>query len=191
MIIHVIGNAKNLEEDLPFVHEIVETVHDYGAVIARDWMSAAQHRLDKKIIRDDSKVDWDAVNRENVDAINRADLVIIETTSYTFQEGLYASKALAAKKPVLILTRNNPKGLLLSGLKDRFLEVKQYTSKDDIRSIVGSFLKSNTIAAKDLRFNFFLDRQMYSYLRDVSYETGKNKSEIIRELLAKEIEKRD
>ena len=54
MIVQIIGSAKNLKEDLPFYHAVLETIHDDGAVIARDWISAAQNRIDKNIVRDDT-----------------------------------------------------------------------------------------------------------------------------------------
>lgn len=191
MIVQIIGSAKNLKDDLPFVHGVVEVIHDTGAVIARDWMSAAQNRLNKNIIRDDTKVDWESVHQENIEAITRSDVVIIEATSYGFQEGFYTSQALLHKKPVLLITRQKLRSQLISGIKDKFLTVQHYDSLDDVKKIVTKFIKANTIATKDLRFNFFIDRQIYSYLREVSYETGKNKSEIIRELLENEIDRQD
>lgn len=191
MIVQIIGNAKNLEEDLPFYHTITEVIHDHGAVIARDWISAAQNRLNKGIVRDDTKVEWSDVHKENSEAISRSDIVIIEATNYGFQEGFYVSQALNQKKPVLIVTRENVRGRLVYGIKHKLLAVHHYDTQEELAKIVSKFVKDNTIATKDLRFNFFIDRQIYSYLREASYETGKNKSEIIRELLEQEIDKQE
>jgi hypothetical protein len=191
MIVQIIGNAKNLPEDLPFYHNILEAIHDDGAVIARDWISAAQNRIDKGIIRDDTKVEWDDVHKENSEAISRADIVIIEATNYGFQEGFYTSQALQQKKPVLLLTREDTRGRLMHGIKNKLFSIQHYDTGEDIAKIVGKFIKSNTVSTKDLRFNFFIDRHIYNYLREVSYETGKNKSEIIRELLEEEIDRKD
>lgn len=188
MIIQIIGSAKNLKEDLPFYHSMLEVIHDDGAVIARDWISAAQNRLDKNIIRDDTKVVWEEVHKENSEAISRSDIVIIEATNYGFQEGFYVSQALQLKKPVLLLTREDIRGRLIHGIKHKMLTVQHYDTQEELKKIVDKFIKINTLSSKDLRFNFLIDRQIYSYLREVSYETGKNKSEIIRELLEQEIE---
>ena len=188
MIIQIIGSAKNLKEDLPFYHSMLEVIHDDGAVIARDWISAAQNRLDKNIVRDDTKVVWEEVHKENSEAISRSDIVIIEATNYGFQEGFYVSQALQLKKPVLLLTREDIRGRLIHGIKHKMLTVQHYDTQEELKKIVDKFIKINTLSSKDLRFNFLIDRQIYSYLREVSYETGKNKSEIIRELLEQEIE---
>jgi hypothetical protein len=189
MIIQIIGSAKNLKEDLPFYHSMLEVIHDDGAVIARDWISAAQNRIDKNIVRDDTKVVWEEVHKENSEAISRSDIVIIEATNYGFQEGFYVSQALQLKKPVLLVTRENIRGRLIHGIKHKMLTVQHYDTQDELKKIVDKFIKTNTLSSKDLRFNFLIDRQIYSYLREVSYETGKNKSEIIRELLEQEIER--
>jgi hypothetical protein len=191
MIVQIIGSTKNLNSDLPFLHGLMEVIYDHGAVIARDWISAAQNRIDKNIVRDDTKVEWNDVHKENSEAITRSDIVIIEATNYSFQEGFYTSQALQQKKPVLLLTRENIRGKLIYGIKHKLLTVQHYDSEESLKKVVSKFIRVNTIATKDLRFNFFIDRQIYNYLRDVSYETGKNRSEIIRELLEEEIDKQD
>ena len=184
MLVHLTSSARNLEEDLPYLRTIIETVHDQGAVLARDWIGAAINRTRKNKSETE---DWADIHNESCDAIMRSDIIIIEATQYSFQQGFFTSFALSNKKPTLILSRNDLKGRSLSGMRHRLLTIKEYSSKDDLEKTVKRFIKDNTVSTKDLRFNFFIDREIYSYLREVSYETGKNKSEIIRELLEQEI----
>jgi len=191
MIVQIIGNARHLTEDLPFLHAILEVVHDNGAVVARDWISAAQNHANNHSEQDDTNVEWDDAHKENTEAISRADIIIIEATNYGFPEGFYTSQALQQKKPVLLVTREDIRGRLIYGIKHKLLLTQHYDTQEDLKKVLAKFIKANTIATKDLRFNFFIDRQIYSYLREVSYETGKNKSEIIRELLEQEIDKQE
>jgi hypothetical protein len=191
MIIQVIGNSKNFEQDLPFYQAITDTIHSSGAVVARDWIAAVRSRTENGTLRNRTEIEWDDVHKENEEAISRADIVIIEATNYGFPEGFYTSQALQQKKPVLLVTREEIRGRLVHGIKHKLLSTQHYDDKDDLVKTVTKFVKANTIATKDLRFNFFIDRQIYSYLREVSYETGKNKSEIIRELLEQEIDKQE
>ena len=190
MIIQIIGNSKDIFQGLPFLDVISAAVHDNGGIIARDWISRAKNR-DRDTVWDKTKIDWDDIHQETCDAIDRADIVIVEATNYTFKEGFYTSQALQQKKPVLLVTREDVRGKLIHGIKHKLLTTLRYENEEDLKKIVNKFIKSNTIATKDLRFNFFIDRSIYSYLREVSYETGKNKSEIIRELLEEEIDKQD
>ncbi len=190
MIIHFIGSTKNLDEDLTYLRRIIEVIHTNGVILARDWLGAAvsARKQDSSYFNDD-KVDWSEVHRENLAALSRSDIVIIEASTYSFQNGFFLSQALLAKKPVLVVARLNSRTHPLFGIKDKLLTTKQYEKEDELAKIVNTFIKNNTIPTKDLRFNFFIDRQIYNYLREVSYETGKNKSEIIRELLEQEIDK--
>lgn len=187
MIIHFIANSKHLNEDLPYLQSVIEEVHDTGGVLARDWLGAAINN--KESYHNDDKVDWSDVHKENLAAFSRSDIVIIEATRYSFQQGFFTSHAILHKKPTLIVARLDEKKHPLFGIKDKFLTTKSYSTEDELRKIVNKFIKTNTLSSKDLRFNFLIDRQIYSYLREVSYETGKNKSEIIRELLEQEIER--
>jgi predicted DNA-binding protein len=53
------------------------------------------------------------------------------------------------------------------------------------------FLEDNNISTKDMRFNFFIDRPIYNYLRWAALRTGKTKAEILRELVQREIKNKD
>ncbi len=192
MIIHFIGSSQNIDENLPYYETIVDVAHNNGAVLARDWLHAAYGNSGNKTsYLNDDKVDWTEVHRENLGAMSRSDILIIEATTYGFQHGFFISHAILHKKPVLVVARLDSKKHPLFGVTDKLLSTKQYQTKEELEKIVNAYIKANTIATKDLRFNFFIDRQIYNYLREVSYETGKNKSEIIRDLLEEEIDRKD
>jgi len=53
------------------------------------------------------------------------------------------------------------------------------------------FMVDNDIQSKDMRFNFFIDRKIYNYLRWAAFKTGKTKAEILRDLVETEIEKQN
>jgi len=179
MVIEIIGNPKKSEGSLSALQTIVKSVQDYGAAVAQALATAS------------GITDWPTIQKETMESLTKADLVIVEATEFGFMEGFYTAQALHYKKPLLMLTRQSIADSPASGIKDRFLTLRHYDNADELKEIVDAFLQENSISAKDLRFNFFLDRKLYSYLREVSYETGKNKSEIIRELLEKDIEKRE
>lgn len=126
-----------------------------------------------------------------VDAVLRSDVVIVEASSYRLSQGYQLATALQMKRPTLVLSRNPIADHSLASLKNRLLTMAEYQSNSDLETIVTQFIRDNTISTKDLRFNMFIDRPIYNYLRSVSYESGKNKSEIIRELINREIKKKD
>jgi len=187
MIIHLTGSAHNIEKDISFYRRIIKVIHENDGILARDWIETAFHRREKKV--KDDKVDWNSVMNGNLEAIGRSDIVIIEISNYSFSQGFQAAIAINQKKPLLLISRTPIKKHAISGYKSKLLTTAEYKTEEDLDVIIKQFIVDNTIATKDLRFNMFIDRPIYNYLRSVSYESGKNKSEIIRELIEREIKK--
>ena len=188
-VVHFIASGNDLENDLPYLQKIMETIYKNHALLARDWLANAIAR--KKKTPDVEKVDWVHIVNESMDAIRRADIIVAEITLSDFNQGMQTYIAAQYKKPTLVLTRSEIDRHFISGISDKYLTVKRYKTTDDIEQLVSSFIKDNAIPARDLRFNMFLDRRIYKYLRDVSYETGMNKSEIVRRTLLKVIKQRN
>lgn len=180
MIIHVTGSSRDAKEDLPYLRMIREVVENSDATLSNNWIDAAETS---------KGADFDALIKGELGAIHQADVVIVEATSDHLAQGYQIAVALQYKKPVLVITRNKLEEQFLSGIKDRLLTKAEYKNEAELAEVVKRFLRDNTISTKDLRFNMFIDRPIYNYLRTVSYETGKNKSEIIRELINNEIKK--
>lgn len=188
---HVTGSLANAEEDITYLRRIVKTIKQNDSTLALDWIESAYNDNSKETSEQTPEADWQTIMEETLDAIGRADVVIVEATHYTFSQGFQVAMALNQKKPVLIVSRTPVEERLVSGLKSRDSRTAEYTSEEELEAVVAQFLRDNTISTKDLRFNMFIDRPIYNYLRSVSYETGKNKSEIIRELINREIRKKD
>jgi hypothetical protein len=185
--VHVAGSGNNFAVDLPFLRKISDTIYKNHAVVTRDWIDAA---LAQKKRDDGAHIDWEEVVSEDFDDIKRADLMIVEVTNQELNQGLQTYLAAQYKKPTLLVARSQVNDRFISGIVNKYISLKTYKTEEELEAIVSKFIKQNAIPEKDLRFNFILDRRIYKYLRDKSYETGKNKSEIIRELLEREIERR-
>lgn len=190
MIVHFVSSSLTLEKDWPYLRSIVDTIHDSGHELARDWLDLAYNRVVKKL---PVSTDWEKIASANLEGISRADVVVMEVTNYSFSQGFQTAAAIQLKKPTLLLYRD-PSPMerhFGSGLKSEFLRVLRYSSKEEIDEIVSSFLEDNVLTTKDTRFNFFIDREIYNYLRWASSKTGKTKSEILRSLLEKEIKRQE
>ncbi len=186
MIVHLTGSKWDVTDELPYLRAIVKVLSENDAMLARDWIEVAYHtHKNKHDIGGHGRI-----IEENLEAISRADLVIVEATDYSFTQGFQVAMALQQKKPVLIVSRQPILWRTIGEYKNRYLKVAEYQTEADVAKIVGDFLMENTISTKELRFNMFIDRQIYGYLRSESLETGKNKSEIIRDLIMREIQKK-
>src|SRR5690606_26058703 len=154
----------------------IDTVFKNNAFITRNWIEAA---IASKKQHGDARTDWRTIIAEDFEDIRQADLVIIEASRYELNQALHAYLATQYKKPTLIVSRTEIKNRFISGIINKYTTSEMYETEQDLEKIVSRFIKKNAIPEKDLRFNFILTRRIYKYLRDTSYETGKNKSEII------------
>lgn len=187
--LYVTGSARNFSDDYFYLQKISEIAHANHAMVFKYWFQPESTR--GKFGIHDEEIDWTSNLRESTEALKHSDLVVIEATQSRFSQGFEAYLAAQYKKPTLIVTRAEIKDRFISGVANKYISIRQYKNEDDLEKIVSKFIKQNAIPEKDLRFNFILDRRIYKYLRDKSYETGKNKSAIIRELLENEIRRRE
>lgn len=190
MIVHFTTSKKDIEEEYQNLSQITGIIKDLGHTFARDWWSEEYERA-KKGNKDTSEIDWKKINEEAMGALARADVVIIEATAKTLSVGYQLASAIQQKKPVLVLTKNNSlSGTFGSGISSDLVRFAEYDD-NNLEKIISDFLRDNTIDTKDMRFNFFINRPIYNYLRWASFKTGKTKAEILRELVEREIKNRE
>lgn len=190
MLIHFSGAQWSILDQIDDFRKIVQIIHNEGHSLTRDWIEPTFEIAKKD--KDYGKQDWRAIYRDNMEAIARADIVIFEVSTQSFAVGYMAAAAIQQKKPVLMLARGEEAmyGTFASGMDENLVTSKIYDDKD-IESTILNFINHNRIDSKDLRFNFFIDRQIYNYLRWAAYKTGKTKAEILRDLVQHEIQKED
>lgn len=189
MIVHFIASKGEIKKNYDDYAKIRNAILALGHTVAHDWIDQEYEFI--KSGKKHVNTDWAKINDDNMAALSRADVVIAEASAKTFSTGFLVANAIQQKKPVLVLTRHNElQGSFGAGITSDFVRTVNYSDRD-VRDIVADFINENNIDSKDLRFNFFIDRQIYNYLRWAAYKTGKNKSEILRELVIREIEKKE
>lgn len=189
MIVHFIASKGEILKRYEDYERIRSTVLALGHTLAYDWID--EERKFWQSGKKHTQAEWEEIVNKNMAALARADVVIAEASAMTFSSGYLIANAINQKKPVLVLTRDNQlEGTFSSGVVSDFVRLVNY-SESDVRDYIADFIDENNIDNKDLRFNFFIDRQIYNYLRWAAYKTGKNKSEILRDLVLREIEKKE
>jgi hypothetical protein len=181
MLVHLAGSLRSHEKDLPYLRKIISLIHDHDSTLAHNWVEAA-------IVRQKNNVriaDWTPFVANAMETLKQADVVIIEATHYSFSQGYQMAAALEHRKPVLVVSRDRLDRKYITGFTDSLLSYGQYATEEELSQLVSSFLKRNTIHVKDLRFNFFITKGIAQYLDRKARETGKNRSEIIRDIIKK------
>lgn len=192
MIVHFTASKQDIEEEYQNLSRITDIIKELGHTFAREWWNDEYKRA--KEGDEDSEQDWKKINEEAMGALARADVVIVEATAKTLSVGYQLANAIHQKKPVLVLTKNDSlSGTFGSGISSDLVRFATYDTRDDkeLKKAIGDFLRDNTIDTKDMRFNFFINRPIYNYLRWASFKTGKTKAEILRELVEREIKSRE
>lgn len=185
--VHFITSRPTLRDDIEILRRVIKLIHTLDHSLAHDWIEPAYMRL---VDRGEttSHDQWSSIYTQNLEAIAQADVIVAETTYENFAVGYQVAVAIQQKKPVLILRRSTAdKNAFVTGVEDGWVQHKEYTD-DTLEGIVEKFLDDNDINAKDMRFNFFIDRKIHNYLRWASFKTGKTKAEVVRELLKRDIE---
>lgn len=188
MKVHFITSKITPDNSVETLRKVIVAIRKAGHEIADDWLEVAYER-DQDPNREPA--DWPAIYRKNIGTIAKADVVIAEATHDSFAVGYQTAAAIQQKKPVLLLRNSTAeKDRFISGVVEEWAHREEY-SDATLDSIIKKFLDDNTITTKDMRFNFFINRQIYNYLRWAAFKTGRTKADILRALVEQEIEKKE
>jgi nucleoside 2-deoxyribosyltransferase len=189
MLVHFIAPAAGLKENIDSLREIANGLKKQGHTLATEWIEDAYKDVTGSTALDASK--WQAIIEDNFAAIAKADVIIAEVTYDSTALGYQIATAVQQKKPTLLLLKEGKSTPSFTwNIPSEFLKKVEY-SKDHIAEKITPFLEENDITIKDMRFNFFIDRPIYNYLRWAALKTGKTKAEILRELVQREIENKE
>lgn len=190
MIIHLTASDLSVVKDIETLRQIMAIIHRLGHVVASDWIEPQYHVT---ISKKPQQTSPETVYRQSLEAIDRADLIIVEGSEKSFSCGMQIASALHRKKPTLLLaeqSREKNLSVVAKGIKDPLFTRKIYNTST-LSSIVTEFINDNTVSTKDLRFNFVIDRQLYNHIRWKSFRARKTKAEVVRELLLRDMEKEE
>ncbi|HEV2412989.1 MAG TPA: hypothetical protein VGS28_04285 [Candidatus Saccharimonadales bacterium] len=189
MLVQIIASRVSLDEDIEYFRQIKDVILSLNNEIPFDWLEAEYDRLKSG---EEHTREISGINRESMEALSQAELIVVEGTSRSFSTGYQVAVAIQMKKPVLILTRGDAsKGTFGAALSSELVTLASYGTKDDLKRLISEFVQENTFENKDMRFNFFIDRKIYNYLRWASYKTGKTKAAVLRDLVEREIDSKE
>ena len=184
MRVHFSASLRRVSDHIQQYNLIAETIRSNGHEFLKDWLSENQTTEAAKRIYSDRE--WEDISSKTLQAVRKADAVIIDASTSSFSMGYQAALALSYRKPLLILFDSRYQQYIIdptSSLKRAFV----YHDDEELCRAVESFLKENDASLADLRFNMVLDRDTYGYLQWEATRTGKSKAEIIRGLVKERI----
>lgn len=189
MLIHFIASATGLDDNIENLRMVKKVIQDKGHVLARDWIEEAHENIQKKEKISDEK--WLSFIDEDFEAIAKSDVIIAEISNDSTAIGYQIATAIHQKKPTLLIIKEGTRVPPFTwNIPSSFLKKVEYNPENLVNKMT-PFLEENDITTKDMRFNFFIDRGIYNYLRWAALKTGKTKAEVLRELVNREIENKE
>lgn len=187
---YFIASGTNLDEDIDTYRKIISSLDKLGVKLTRNWLESAYKRSKSRPKQEiDIEVTWKDKYRKNIEAISRADIIIAEISRKSFLVGFLVATSLQMKKPILLLsTHDEVESAIGASRSEEIIKFVKYTP-DHLNEVISKFIVENNSGAKDVRFNFFIDRKILNYLNWASLKSGDTKSEVIRKLLIKEIDR--
>jgi hypothetical protein len=181
------GSTSNLKEDndrYDYINNLIMSLgHESTNYIHHPKDSSYRNKVEKSL-EDSGKNVYDFV----IQLITSSDTIIADITTQSIKVGYQLDYALHNKIPALVLYKNSEDFVLpvmLNTSRYGLLQVKEYKNNEDIEVIIRNYL-SNIISGK-IKFNFYINHRIYNYLNRRAQQEGRNKSDIVRDLLLEEI----
>jgi len=131
------------------------------------------------------------VKRENykqaVKDIKKAELVVMEVSGHSMSAGYLICQALDMNKPVVALYKGEHKPIFIGGIVNPRLFLVAYNEKNVEEVLKKVFKKVASLI--DVRFNFFVNPKILTYLDWVAGKRKIPKSVFLRNLIEKEMKK--
>jgi hypothetical protein len=167
---------------------IRDYLKELGCVVMFDWLEGA----DKYYTTTYKTRNIKKVYNQVIEAINAADISVIEHTVPNFSSSHQINYSIFKKKPTLVmrLYKDNQRftDSYIEAIESDFLTVKEYT-KENYKDILKQFIGLSSIEQGAQRYNIVLGNQQKYYLDWASNKYKKSRSNIIRNAVDKVIEK--
>lgn len=191
MKVHFACSTSNFIKYQKNYLKICEEIKKLGHTITRDWIGEGVEFFKQK----KTDIDRTDIYKKTIEAILASDVLVVEGTVSSFSIGHQITVAINKNKPVLFLIyeKNDEKNYFRSSFIDGIntpLITKKTYNNNNLERTLEDFFNSNKKGAT-IKFNIVLTKEIDNYLDWASFAYKKNKSEFIRDIIAKHIEEND
>lgn len=180
------AHTRKLDQYLPVYKKIINTLERVGWKQIDDWLKR------EVVAREGSKVDYnyyENLYNQTSKKIKSSDVLIAEISEKSTTVAQQIIYALENHIPVWCLYQDSHQGAIpafTKTRKDKNLKLSAYKD-DNLENIIQETLTK--YRKREVKFNFYLTQDMNDYLEKKATKQKTPKSEIIRQLIQKEIEK--
>jgi len=124
---------------------------------------------------------------ESLEAVKKADIIVMEVSGHSMSMGYLISKALEMNKPVIALHKKEHTPNFIKGIIDQKLIISEYVDENIDEVMEKCLKKANGLI--DVRFNFFVNAKILNYLDWVAQKRMLPRSVFLRNLIEHEMKK--
>jgi|GEM_PF-3422413 len=183
-------SGSNLNTNIEACRIILGIIKNSGHDITRNWIEESYSLSNNGYKYSSSELSH--IYNENLRALRESDVVILESTYNTFNNGYLAGQSINLQKPLLILTKH-PKRFnsFLMGENTTLKYFETYKNNEHLKSIVSNFLEHHDDNINNIRFNMFIGKNISNFLKTEAKIKGKTKAKVVREILESHIYSRN
>jgi hypothetical protein len=181
------STTKEIQKYKDYYFAVRQELINNNCVILDDWLPRA---LEKSINDPTGKRNGKKNFEMIIDAINRADFVVIEYSATNFSSTHQILHSLFKRKPTLVLRLekdNTYKDSYMEWMGSEFLTLRNYNLKN-LSKIIKEFIGEVEIGYGLQRFNLVLERKHKYFLDWATENYKKSRSELVRGALDKIME---
>jgi hypothetical protein len=186
MKVYFTSSTAELETYRDNYYAIRNFLVDSGHIITRDWLPP----VEQKMRRGETELDIKKIYAGCVEAIRKADFIVVEDTVSNFSTGHQITLALRFRKPTLVLWQG-PKHrkfnqMLIHGIDSDILQVSEYTL-ENLHDIMRTFINKYEDSTEKSRFHLVLNGVERKYLDWAQFIKGRSRTKVIRDALQQTI----
>lgn len=142
---------------------------------------------DGKLVEDVYGDDAKKLTEKAIEAVRKADVVMMEVSGHSLSMGFLASKSLDLCKPVVAFYKKGNRPFFLSGINDPKFKLIEYDDKNIYEKL--DLVVEEVKKGVDVRFNFFVNTKILTYLDWIAKKRMVPRSVFLRNLIEREMKK--
>lgn len=185
MQVYFVASSRLVEKDMDLYGRMYKCISNGNKMISKKvlrWL-----KMGVKDLRHKSLKFKQENYKESVKCVKKAEVVVMEVSGHSMSAGYLICRALDMNKVVIALYKKETKPVFIGGIINPKLFLVEYDESNLEEIVKETFRKIMKLI--DVRFNFFVNPKILTYLDWVTSKKKMPKSVFLRNLINKEMKK--
>jgi|GEM_PF-3204270 len=176
-------SPNNKEKNRTVIERIYNLIDKFGYRHTSVWVKKVSREMFYKM----SEREWIEHQEQTEREVGKADICVFEVSSRSLSVGFLASMALSKGKIVILLSKSEKLLSLFRSVNSRAMIAVSYNEENLDKVLEGALSRGARLV--NMRFNFFLPKNLLAQLDWAAMNLGVNRSGYIRGLIEKDMKR--